>query len=308
MSGHFEKSHGNSGESPLPVSGGGRGVGSSWRERSTTGPIAVRCRAENGNCHGGDAAIAPSGEEPRPYGHHDTAPTGNERGRCTAAVGAGTVYPRIAGAPRRPLPRARCAGGAAADRLSARERPERHARLAGTLRIGGRAPFRPSLATQYGDRCQFLPARLLHDEVQPEGERGRRRHAGLRGDPPVSAGRVHPGRAKDHARHAGVSGRDLRLRRGDALPGGGRARRVDRHPAHPGVSREPGRGRAAARRARAGQRARHESRHRRDERLQGRHGEVGRARQCRCRGTAGPRRAGHRRADDYQPEHARPLR
>ena len=57
----------------------------------------------------------------------------------------------------------------------------------------------------------------------------------------------------------------------------------------------------------AGHRPRHQPGHRRHGGLPGRHHPVGCSRQLRSGGAARRRRPGHRRPDDHEPEHARPL-
>ena len=56
----------------------------------------------------------------------------------------------------------------------------RAAEAAGGLRARDRAPLQPHLAPQLRPRHGLLPARLVHDEAQPEAERARRGAAGPR--------------------------------------------------------------------------------------------------------------------------------
>ena len=138
-------------------------------------------------------------------------------------------------------------------------------------RAAGRAAFRESLAAQHERRHAFLSARLLHDEVQPEAERARRPHAGLRRSASVSAGRNAARHAAAAVRDAGVSQGNLRPRRLLAAAGRRRPRR-----AHRPLGRRrlfPRSRRKTHQSPRARQRPRHQPRQRHDGRLRNGHRE-----------------------------------
>ena len=97
-----------------------------------------------------------------------------------------------------------------------------------------RARRRPSLrqpvAAQLRGRHRVLPARLVHDEVQPEAQRVGRPPAGLRQPPPARARRDRAGHPAAVVGARGRPGRDLRDARGQPPARGRRPGRADRHP------------------------------------------------------------------------------
>ena len=81
-------------------------------------------------------------------------------------------------------------------RLPAAARRAVAARAARAQRGDARPPLRQPLAPQLVGRHGLLPARLVHHEVQPEGERVGGPPAGLRRAPPARARRDRPGDAR----------------------------------------------------------------------------------------------------------------
>src|SRR3982751_1011660 len=77
-------------------------------------------------------------------------------------------------------------------------------RLGAALARAERARRRPALHepvdVEHVDRREFLPARLVYDEVQPEAERAARGAAGPGGAAPVPGRGDAPGAAGDPAR------------------------------------------------------------------------------------------------------------
>ena len=150
--------------------------------------------------------------------------------------------------------------GAGQPELPASVLRARGAAPAGGERARHAPPLQPAGAPEPGDRPQLLSARVVHDEVQPEGQRvggaaarpGRVASARSRGAQPgqpradVAAGRAAQG--------------DQRLRRNQPPAGRRRARRADRHAHGARLPPRQRRGRPTHEGARAGQRARHESR------------------------------------------------
>ena len=63
-------------------------------------------------------------------------------------------------------------------------------------RAGDRAPLQPHLAPQLRPRLGLLPARVVHDEAQPEAERARRRAAGPRAAAPAAGAGARAGSAR----------------------------------------------------------------------------------------------------------------
>ena len=64
---------------------------------------------------------------------------------------------------------------------------------AGDLRAGARAPLHRTRRSQLRRRHRLLPARLVHDEAQPAGQRARRQPAGLPRPAPMSGGMASQG-------------------------------------------------------------------------------------------------------------------
>ncbi|CAA9411140.1 MAG: Glycine dehydrogenase [decarboxylating] (glycine cleavage system P2 protein), partial [uncultured Phycisphaerae bacterium] len=124
-------------------------------------------------------------------------------------------------------PRARPARGGRAAR---RGRPGDRV-VHGDGPAGGR-PARPRAALHAPDapellrRHELLPAGFVHDEVQPEGQRGARGARGVRRAAPAAAGRRLPGRASTAVPPAGDASGDLRASRGEPAAVRGRARAV----------------------------------------------------------------------------------
>ena len=104
-------------------------------------------------------------------------------------------------------------------------------------RAGADPPLHRALDPQLRDRHRLLPARLLHDEVQPAHERARRRAARLPRPPPAAGGGRRPGRARADVAAAGDPRRGCRPRRGLAPAGRRLAGRADRADAHARVLR-----------------------------------------------------------------------
>ena len=129
-------------------------------------------------------------------------------------------------------------------------------RAAGDRRAGDRPPLQPALQAQLRSRHRLLPARLVHDEAQPEAARARRGAAGQRAPAPAAAPEARPGRA------AADVGAAARARRGRGPPARlaaaqrRLARRARGRPAHARLPRGPRR--AAHQDPHARHRARHE--------------------------------------------------
>ena len=173
---------------------------------------------------------------------------------------------------------------------------------------GGRgAPLHADLAVELRDRPGLLPARLVHDEVQPAGQRGRGAAARLCQSASVPAGRRWPrGRCELHLGAGAVPGGDQRAGPRHAPPLGRGARRADRRHDDPGLPPVQGEPAAEDPHPRVGPR---------DQpgqlgalRVPGRDDQVGPAGGG---GAAGGGR-GHGRPGgghhDHQPQHAGPLR
>ena len=124
-------------------------------------------------------------------------------GRCSRAAAVRAVAARRAPAidcPRSTCPDADDLAGRAAARRAAPARARRARR---------RAPLHPPVHAQLLDRHRLLSARLVHDEVQPEGQRGRRAAARLRARAPATSRRDRPGRAASHVRAAAAAGCEI---------------------------------------------------------------------------------------------------
>ena len=134
----------------------------------------------------------------------------------------------------------------ALDRIPA-ERPARDAAgPARAQRARGRPPLRQPVAAELRDRHGLLPARLVHDEVQPQAQRVGGPPARLRDAPPARARRGRPGHAPAPVGARGGARRDQRDARGHAPAGGRRPGRADRDPDDPRLP--PGARRHRARR------------------------------------------------------------
>ncbi len=186
--------------------------------------------------------------------------------------------------------------------MSARRAPP------GDSRDRARPSLHGAVDPQLRDRHRLLPARLLHDEVQPARQRAGRRTARVP-RPPSAPGRGRrAGSARAHARPPGDPRGGHRARRRFAPAGGRLAGRADRPDADARLLRRPRRGRPAPddRRRRHG--ARHESGERDHGRLRAHEGEDGRTREHRPRRSprAGRRLDGRPHADE--PLDARPFR
>ena len=205
--------------------------------------------------------------------------------------------------------RGACARRAAWSRCCARRLVRRSGAPGASARHRGghRAALRASCERQLRRGQRVLPARQLHDEVQPQDRRvgvpaARASRAPIR----ISPRRPSRALLELMCGAAGVARRDRGSAGGDASACRRRARRADRAPDD---SRVPhGQRRSAQARARSRLGARHQPGDGRDVRLRGRAGAERRAR------GRGPRRAcaaaRHRRGRDHahEPEHARPVR
>ncbi|CAA9553522.1 MAG: Glycine dehydrogenase [decarboxylating] (glycine cleavage system P2 protein), partial [uncultured Thermoleophilia bacterium] len=174
------------------------------------------------------------------------------------------------------------------------------------VRAGAGAPLRAPLAAQLLDRHAVLPARLVHDEVQPEGQREGRGAARLRLAAPAPGRRGGAGHARAAAPPAGLPRGRGRAAARHAPARGGRAGRALRAAPDAGLLRGPGQAAADGRHPRLG--ARHEPGVGGDGGLRGRPRAHERARRRRPRRPALEGRRGHRRADADEPVHARAVR
>ncbi len=179
---------------------------------------------------------------------------------------------------------------------------------AGAGRERDRAPLHESRRPQLRDRHGLLPARLLHDEAQPPGERASRGAAGIREPASAPGGRGRAGGARadvgaaaDPRRGGGAAG-------GDAAAGGRLAGRADGPDADACVLRGSWRRRAARHDHHGRHGARHQPCQRDDGRLQAREGRDDRPGQPRPRRPPRQGERAHRRADADQSLDARPLR
>ena len=89
-------------------------------------------------------------------------------------------------------PRARRARAPLDDAAARALPPRRAAAAARDRRARDRAPLQPALQAQLRPRHGLLPARLVHDEAQPEAARARRRAAGQRAPAPAAGARAAP--------------------------------------------------------------------------------------------------------------------
>ena len=185
--------------------------------------------------------------------------------------------------------------------------PGQPARPARAQRARGRPPLRQPEPAELRDRHRLLPARLVHDEVQPQAQRMGRPPARLRRSPPARPGRDRPGHPPAPVGARGDPGRDQRHAGGQPPAGRRGPGRADRHPDDPGLPPQPGRPRAA-RGPRPGFLARHQPGHGLDGRLQDDHDPVGRRWRRRPRRVPGGPRAADGGRDDHQPIDPRPVR
>ncbi|CAA9343647.1 MAG: Glycine dehydrogenase [decarboxylating] (glycine cleavage system P2 protein), partial [uncultured Gemmatimonadaceae bacterium] len=195
-------------------------------------------------------------------------------------------------AARRPHPRAHAPDGAA--------------EAARDLRAGDQPPLQAALHAQLRPRRGLLPARLVHDEAQPEDARARRGAAGELPAAPAAGPQAGPGRAAAHVRPAGRARRDRRppARAPAALRG--LARRARRRAAHPRLPRGPRRRPHEG--PHPGHRARDEPGDGDDGGLRGRQGRDERRRRRRHRRPPREGRRPGRLPDAHEPEHPRALR
>ncbi len=105
------------------------------------------------------------------------------------------------------------------------------------VRGGCGAPLHAAIAAQPQHRHRLLPAGLVHDEVQPQGERGSGAPAGLCLRPSPAAGGDRAGWPAADVRAAGMAEGDRRLRRCHPAAGRGRPWRADRCADHPRLPR-----------------------------------------------------------------------
>ena len=183
-------------------------------------------------------------------------------------------------------------------------------RVAPAAAGAGRARHRPALHepldAEHVDRHEFLSARFVYDEVQPEAERAARRAAGPGGAASLPGRGDAPGDARDPLRAAGDPRRDRRPARGQPPAGGRGAGRADGAARRRGLLPRPGR--EADQGPHPRQRPRHESRLGAPRRLRGRHDQERRPRPRRPGRLQGQARRRDRRLHDHQPEHGRPVR
>ena len=179
-------------------------------------------------------------------------------------------------------------------------------RAAGDRRAGDRPPLQPALEAQLRPRHRLLPARLVHDEAQPEAARAGRRAAGPRPPAPAPAPAPRPGRAAADVGAAVRAGGDRRPPARLAAAERRLPRRAGGRPADPRLPRRPRRA------ADEGPDARHRPRHQPgdgdDGRLRGGQGRDERPRRRRRRRPQGEGRRRRRLPDADQPEHARAVR
>ena len=184
-----------------------------------------------------------------------------------------------------PRPRSRRRSGAA-----------QPAAAAGSVGAAGSAPLHAAVAAQLLHRHALLPARVVHDEVQPAGLQPVRDAAGVPRPPSARAG-IDRARASSQCMYElqemlkEVTGMQRRVAHADGRRAG-RVRRRGDDPRLPPRARRP----RAQRDHRAGRGARHQSGHRDDVRLHGAGDSVAAERRHRRRGAAsaavGPQTAG----------------
>ena len=189
-----------------------------------------------------------------------------------------------------------------------RSSPRRAAAPARARRARADAPLHRALDAQLRDRHGLLPARLLHDEVQPAVNERLAALPGFRD--------LHPHQEEDGAQGALELMCELQeilaeITGLDAVslqPAAGSQGELTGPDADARLLRRPRRGRAAPQDRHPRHRARHEPRERDDGRLRAHAGQDRRARQHRPRRPARQGRRAHRRADAHEPVDARALR
>ena len=184
--------------------------------------------------------------------------------------------------------------------------PHGAAEAAGDRRAGDRPPLQPALQAQLRPRHGLLPARLVHDEAQPEAARARRGAAGQRAPAPAAEPKRAQGALQLMHELQGALGEVAGLPHVSLQPRAGSPRRARRRPAHPRLPRGPRR--PAHEDPHPRHRARDQPGDGDDGRLRGRQGRHRRARRRRRRGPARQGRRERRLPDAHQPEHARRVR
>ena len=207
------------------------------------------------------------------------------------------------------LAAARRAGRRREQAVRRRRAHRRRAVAAGGVRGRGHASLHAPVALELRHRHRALSARLVHDEVQPEGQRARGAHARFRRAASGAAGVHHRRRARADVGARAHAVRNRRLRARHPAAGGRRAGRARRRHDDPRLPR--GQGTQALQGAHPRLGARHQSGVVHAQRLpdgvaqDGRRWALVRRRgQGGLRGAQGRRRGHH----DHQPVDARPLR
>ena len=155
-------------------------------------------------------------------GRHD--PRGRRRAddlRALEARAAARSSPPELDVPERPLD----------ELLPADAAPRRAAAAARGRRARDRAPLQPPVEAQLRSRHRLLPARLVHDEAQPQAARAGRGAAGPRPAAPAPGSAPRPGRARADVAPAGRARRDRRPAARVAAAVGRIARRARRRAA-----------------------------------------------------------------------------
>ena len=137
-----------------------------------------RVRLNDNRLHADPDIQGDHARSPRRGAQFETPDAARPRGDDLREVQGGPARVRGARA-RRPAP-----GQPAARALP----PRRAAKAPRDRRAGDRPPLQPALEAQLRPRHRLLPARLVHDEAQPEAPRARRRAARQR--PPAPARRT----------------------------------------------------------------------------------------------------------------------
>ena len=203
-------------------------------------------------------------------------------------------------------PRSTCPSGRSTSCCPAALRRTTPARLPEVVRARAGAPLQPPLEAQLRPRHRLLPARLVHDEAQPEAARARRGAAGQRAPASAAGPEARAGRARADVEPAGGARRDRRPAARLAAAERRLARRAGRRAAHARLPRGPRR--APHEGADARHRARHEPGDGDDGRLRGREGRHERRRRRRRRRPAREGGRAGRLPDADEPDDARPVR
>ena len=169
-----------------------------------------------------------------------------------------------------------------------------------------RPPLQPAVEAQLRPRHGLLPARLVHDEAQPQAPRAGGGAAWPRQASPAPGPPPRAGRARADVAPAGVARRDRGAAARFAAAVRGIARRARRRAADPRLPRGPRREPDQGPDARHG--PRHQPRDGHDGGLRRRQGRDRRARQRRPRRSSRQGRRGRRLPDAHQPVDARPVR